>query len=77
MVRFTREASAAEITRFLENYQATLVDGPKPGGVYRVRITMKTLAKEEFSRIVSRMRHEPVVESADPGMELGPARLAN
>jgi anti-sigma-K factor RskA len=66
MVRFAREASAAEITRFLENYQATLVDGPRPGGVYRVRLTMKTLAKEEFSRIVSRMRHEPVVESAEP-----------
>jgi hypothetical protein len=66
MVRFAREASAAEITRFLENYQATLVDGPRPGGVYRVRLTMKTLAKEEFGRIVSRMRHEPVVESAEP-----------
>jgi anti-sigma-K factor RskA len=66
MVRFAREASAAEITQFLENYQATLVDGPRPGGFYRVRLTMKTLAKEEFSRIVSRMRHEPVVASAEP-----------
>ena len=67
MVRFAREASAAEITRFLEEYQATLVDGPKPGGFYRVRITMKTLAKEELAHIVSRMRQERVVESANPG----------
>jgi len=67
MVRFAREASAGEITRFLEEYQATLVDGPKPGGFYRVRITMKTLAKEELTRIVSRMRQERVVESANPG----------
>ena len=67
MVRFAREASAGEITRFLEEYQATLVDGPKPGGYYRVRIAMKTLAKEELSRIVSRMRQERVVESATPG----------
>jgi len=66
MVRFAREASAAEITRFLENYQATLVDGPRPGGFYRVRLAMKTLAKEEFTRIMSRMRHESVVESAEP-----------
>jgi anti-sigma-K factor RskA len=67
MVRFAREASAGEITRFLEEYQATLVDGPKPGGFYRVRITMKTLAKEELTRIVSRMRQERVVETADAG----------
>ena len=67
MVRFAREASAAEITRFLEEYQATLVDGPKPGGFYRVRIAMKTLAKEELTRIVSRMRQDRVVETANAG----------
>ena len=67
MVRFAREASAGEITRFLEEYQATLVDGPKPGGFYRVRLTMKTLAKEELARIVSRMRQERVVETANAG----------
>ena len=67
MVRFAREASAGEITRFLEEYQATLVDGPKPGGFYRVRLAMKTLAKEELTRIVSRMRQDRIVESANPG----------
>ncbi len=67
MVRFAREASAGEITRFLEEYQATLVDGPKPGGYYRVRLTMKTLAKEELAHIVSRMRQERVVETANAG----------
>jgi anti-sigma-K factor RskA len=67
MVRFAREASAAEITHFLEEYQATLVDGPKPGGFYRVRLAMKTLAKEELTRIVSRMRQERIVESANAG----------
>ena len=66
MVRFAREASAAEITRFLENNQATLVDGPQPGGIYRVRIAMKKLAKSEFARIVSRMREDRVVASAEP-----------
>lgn len=67
MVRFAREASAAEITRFLEEYQATLVDGPKPGGFYQVRIAMKTLAKEELARIVSRMRQDRIVEVANAG----------
>lgn len=76
MVRFAREASAAEITRFLENYQATLVDGPKPGGLYRIRIAMTTLAKEEFARIVGRMRQERVVEFAGPSDEPQPAAPA-
>jgi anti-sigma-K factor RskA len=66
MVRFAHEANAGEITQFLENYQATLVDGPRPGGFYRVRLGVTKLAKEEFVRVVSRMRHERIVASAEP-----------
>jgi hypothetical protein len=64
MVRFARQASAGEITSFLQNYQATLVDGPRAGGLYRVRIGVAGLAKEEIGRIVSRMRQDRVVEYA-------------
>jgi hypothetical protein len=67
MVRFARQASAAEITKFLQNYQAALVDGPTPGGLYRVRVAMSSLAKEELARIVARMRQDRVVETAEPG----------
>jgi anti-sigma-K factor RskA len=62
MVRFVRQANAGEINDFLQSYQATVVDGPKPDGVYRVKIGMETLAKEELARIVARMRKERVVE---------------
>jgi hypothetical protein len=67
MVRFARQASAAEITKFLQTYQAALVDGPTPGGLYRVRVAMTSLAKEELARIVARMRQDRVVETAEPG----------
>jgi anti-sigma-K factor RskA len=67
MVRFARQASAAEITSFLQNYQAALVDGPTPGGLYRVRVAMTSLAKEELARIVAKMRQDRVVETAEPG----------
>ena len=66
MVRFARQASAAEITNFLQNYQAALVDGPTPGGLYRVRLAMTSLAKEELGRIIEKMRRDRIVESADP-----------
>jgi anti-sigma-K factor RskA len=65
MVRFARQASAAEITNFLQNYQATLVDGPTPNGLYRVRVAMTSLAKEELGRVIARMRQERVVETAE------------
>jgi hypothetical protein len=66
MVSFARQASAAEITNFLQNYQATLVDGPTPGGFYRVRLAMTNLAKKEVGRVIARMRQERIVASAEP-----------
>ena len=74
MVRFARQASAAEITNFLQNYQAALVDGPTPGGLYRVRIAMTKLAQEELGRVIARMRHEPIVESAEPAEPAVPSQ---
>jgi hypothetical protein len=65
MVRFVRQANAGEITNFLQDYQATLVDGPTHGGLYRVRLGMASLAKEELARIVQRMRKERIVETAE------------
>jgi hypothetical protein len=76
MVRFAQAASAAEITNFLHNYQAALVDGPTDGGFYRVRIAMKSLAKEELGKIIARMRQEHVVASAEPAETAEPAEAA-
>jgi hypothetical protein len=69
MVRFAQAASAAEITNFLHDYQAALVDGPTPGGLYRVRIAVASLAKEEMSKIIARMRQDRIVASVEPATE--------
>jgi hypothetical protein len=66
MVRFAQAASAGEITNFLHNYQAALVDGPTPGGLYRVRIAVTGLAKEELGKIIARMRQDRIVASVEP-----------
>jgi anti-sigma factor RsiW len=66
LVRFARAASAAEISKFLEKYKAALVDGPEPGGLYRVRLAVTTLANDEYARIVAHMRQERIVASAEP-----------
>jgi hypothetical protein len=63
-VRFARQASAGEITSFLQHYQAAVVDGPTMGGVFRLRISMGQLARGEVARIVDEMRQDRVVEYA-------------
>jgi hypothetical protein len=64
MVRFARQASAGDITSFLQHYQAAVVDGPTMGGAYRVRVATGQLAKGEVARIVEQMRQDRVVEYA-------------
>jgi hypothetical protein len=65
MVRFAPAANAADITNFLRNYQAAVVDGPTSNGFYRVRVAMSSLTKAEVARIVQRMRQDRVVEVAE------------
>jgi hypothetical protein len=63
-VRFVREASVADITAFLETYQASLVGGPRPGDLYRLRVAETALPPAELAKVVSRMMQEKVVEFA-------------
>jgi hypothetical protein len=63
-VRFVPQASLADITKFLDAYKASVVDGPRPGGFYSIRIADTTLPQEELAKIVGRIAQERVVEFA-------------
>src|SRR5712692_5253107 len=63
-IRFVPNASMADITKFLDAYKASLVDGPRRDGFYRLRITDTTLPREELAKIVGRMAQEKAVEFA-------------
>jgi hypothetical protein len=55
LVRFSPQASMAEITRFLDDQGAAIVDGPRSGGsngLYRIRIARTFLAKDDLDRRV-------------------------
>lgn len=43
LVAFAPQATAQQIAEFLESRSASIVDGPKPGGLYRLRIADKRL----------------------------------
>jgi anti-sigma factor RsiW len=66
-IRFNPQATAADITKFLEANKATIVSGPAAGtGMYRVRLSMTALPKEQLAEIVKRLQQDKVVGLATP-----------
>jgi hypothetical protein len=58
LIGFTPQASAADVTKFLEAHNASIVDGPKPGGLYRIRVSAATLPRHDLAAIVKQMQDE-------------------
>lgn len=63
LVRFAPQANAADITKFLESHGATVVDGPKLGGLYRVRVATNALSREELARVVRNLQSQSAIVS--------------
>lgn len=53
LVRFNPSATAANITAFLDTHKAAVADGPRAGGVYRIRVAAESLSKDELSRRIA------------------------
>ena len=58
MVRFAPEASAADITKFLEANKASVVEGPKLGGMYEVRVADTKLPKDQAEALIKKLQAE-------------------
>jgi anti-sigma-K factor RskA len=57
VVRFTPRATSAEITKFLEAHKAMVVDGPKKGGLYSLRLASGT-PQADATKVVQEMQAE-------------------
>jgi hypothetical protein len=66
LVRFAPQASAADITKLLEDSKASIVSGPTAGGMYRVKIAATGLPKEEITRIIKQLQDNTAVGFAAP-----------
>jgi hypothetical protein len=62
-VRFSPQAIAADIAKFLDAHNATVVGGPRPTGFYRLHIGEATMSQKQLAKLVERMAREEVVES--------------
>jgi anti-sigma-K factor RskA len=58
VVRFSANASLADVTRFLDVNQAAVVLGPIRGGLYEIQLAASPLPEGEFTRAIQRMKTE-------------------
>ena len=61
LIRFQPQASAADVTKFLETNKLSIADGPSAGGLYRVRIAAKATPKADLDRILKTLQEDKVV----------------
>jgi anti-sigma-K factor RskA len=69
-VRFNPQATAVDITKFLDDNKAAIVGGPAAGsGLFRLRVAETKLSQAELSAIVKTMAASPVVSLAVPAAQ--------
>ncbi|MGU9982048.1 hypothetical protein ACJ4V0_18605 [Phreatobacter sp. HK31-P] len=56
LVGFNAAATAGDMTRLLEQVKGTIVEGPRPGGFYRVRIGGADMSQAEIDRVITTVR---------------------
>jgi anti-sigma factor RsiW len=63
LVRFAPDARVGDITALLDKYQASIVDGAK-GGMFRLQFANRSMSKDEFANLLSRLQNERIVSLA-------------
>ena len=61
LVRFQPQATAADVTRFLEANKLSIAAGPAAGGLYRVRIAETKLSKTERDQRLQALQSDKIV----------------
>jgi hypothetical protein len=61
LIRFQPQASAADITRFLESNKLSIAGGPAAGGLYRVRIAETKPPKADLDRRMQTLQSDKII----------------
>jgi hypothetical protein len=56
LIGFVDSAPAAAITRLLAEFEASIVEGPKPGGIYKIRIAAADTSDAAKQELLRRLR---------------------
>jgi anti-sigma factor RsiW len=63
LVRFSPDAKVTDITALLDDYHASIVDGPRDG-LFRLQLGDKALTKDEAANLMNRLQGEKIVSLA-------------
>jgi anti-sigma factor RsiW len=69
LIAFTDDAKASDIARFLADFEATIVDGPKPGGVYKIRLRRLDKSQPDDSLLSRLAEHRDIVRIVLPSRD--------
>ena len=61
LIRFAPQASFDDINKFLEQNKLSIVSGPAPGGLYKVRVGENTMSKGDLDGVVKKLQQNKVV----------------
>ena len=61
LIRFAPQATSDDITKFLEANKLSIAAGPAAGGLYKVRVAVTGIPKDELARIVKKLQEDKVV----------------
>ncbi|HZT25745.1 MAG TPA: hypothetical protein VFA57_08605 [Pseudolabrys sp.] len=60
-VRFAPQASVDDVNKFLQANKLSIVSGPAPGGLYKVKVADSALPKAELDGLVNRLHQDKIV----------------
>ena len=67
MVHFAQDASVDDISRLLTEFEISIVDGPRPGGVYKIRISDVSLDEAAREALLAKLQaHDNVIAFTAP-----------
>lgn len=67
LLSFAPEAKAGEIAAFFKRFDASVVDGPRANGFFKVRVGDATLSPAQVDAIAARMKNEsPIISFVAP-----------
>ena len=69
IIAFTTDATLQQVGALMQKHKASIVDGPRSGGLFRVRVGDKTMTKAQIDEIVAELRADSVVRMVLPASE--------
>jgi hypothetical protein len=61
LIRFAPQASFDDINKFLQDNKLSIVAGPIPGGLYKVRVADTALPKDQLNALVNKLQANKLV----------------